>query len=109
MTSVVPVLLVGVETAPCSTRLTSGQAMFFWRNGRVLRNTFLPPELPVAYFAGGNVQSQCRIVQGTVSQSLKFCEDAVFWDVAGEGRDTLDRRLIVSCDPSRCEAPWSSF
>ncbi|KAF8510771.1 hypothetical protein JB92DRAFT_422660 [Gautieria morchelliformis] len=74
--------------------------VFFWRNGRVLKNTLLPLELPVAYFAGGDAQSQCKIVQDPALQ-VKFCEDAVFWDVAREGKDSIDRRLLVTCDPFR--------
>ena len=43
-------------------------------------------------------------MQDTVSHQVKFCEDAVFWDVAGKGEGMIDRRLLVTCDPHRYES-----
>ncbi|KIJ40134.1 hypothetical protein M422DRAFT_49292 [Sphaerobolus stellatus SS14] len=77
-----------------------GKAVFFWRNGRIAKNTGAPLSLPTAYFAEGNAQEKCSVTRGeSSSQRLAFCEDAVFWDTPT--RKGTQRRILISCDNNR--------
>ena len=79
------------------------QAYALWRNGRSSRNVLIPTlDFPHSYYAGGSSGGHCTVVKDTLSNDMRYCEDAVFWErIEGTGGAVLDKVLLLSCDPNR--------
>ncbi|KAI0250287.1 hypothetical protein BJV78DRAFT_605342 [Lactifluus subvellereus] len=82
---------------------TAFLAYALWRNGRSSRNVLIPTlDFPHGYYAGGSHGGHCTIVKDTLSNDMRYCEDAVFWErVEGTNGAVLDKVLLLSCDPNR--------
>ncbi|KAL1746929.1 hypothetical protein HDZ31DRAFT_80861 [Schizophyllum fasciatum] len=62
-------------------------------------NILFTPALPTAYYAHGNATEQCTTPH---ADDLKYCEDAVFWDIYDQAAGPRTaRRALISCDAGR--------
>ena len=80
------------------------QATYIYRSGNIVKHHILTlPDLPAAYFAGGNYTEHCTLITDPdpVANTITACEDIAFWDhLDTEG--ALARRLVLlGCDPNR--------
>ncbi|KAL1659780.1 hypothetical protein GGF50DRAFT_107163, partial [Schizophyllum commune] len=91
-------------------------SVLVWRGRRLLYNNILfTPPLPSAYYAHGNASHQCASpraddapfhlandAKSSPANEVKYCEDAVFWDMHPHARQPHStRRAIISCDAGR--------
>lgn len=78
------------------------QAVFVYRSGRVAWNHILTvPDLPDAYYVGGNWASHCSLIKDPSSNDVSFCEDITFWDHHDAHGVLTDRLVLLGCDPNR--------
>lgn len=78
------------------------QAVFTYRSGRVAWHHILThPDLPPAYYVGGNWTSHCTRIHDPASTDIAFCEDIAFWDHRDAHGALTDRHVLLGCDPNR--------
>ena len=59
------------------------------------------PNLPDAYYVGGNWTSHCSLIKDPSSNDINFCEDITFWDHFDAHGALSDRLVLLGCDPNR--------
>ncbi|KAL4064533.1 hypothetical protein V8B97DRAFT_1870104 [Scleroderma yunnanense] len=78
-------------------------ATYIYRSGHIVKHHIITlPDLPPAYFSGGNYTDHCTLITDpNPTDTISTCEDIAFWDhLDAEG--TLARRLVLlGCDPNR--------
>ncbi|KAF8557148.1 hypothetical protein OG21DRAFT_1505795 [Imleria badia] len=85
-----------------ATGLATLLAVFIYRSGRVAWNHILTiPDLPDAYYVGGNWTSHCSLIKDPSSNDINFCEDITFWDYHDAHGALTDRLVLLGCDPNR--------
>ncbi|KAF8434072.1 hypothetical protein L210DRAFT_3553981 [Boletus edulis BED1] len=77
-------------------------AVVVHRSGRVVWHHILTtPNLPDAYYVGGNWTSHCSLIRDPASNDINFCEDITFWDHHDVHGALTDRLVLLGCDPNR--------
>ncbi|KAF8127065.1 hypothetical protein EV363DRAFT_1347075 [Boletus edulis] len=78
------------------------KAVVVHRSGRVVWHHILTtPNLPDAYYVGGNWTSHCSVIRDPASNDINFCEDITFWDHHDVHGALTDRLVLLGCDPNR--------
>lgn len=76
-------------------------ATFIYRSGNIAKHgIFTLPALPPSYYANGDVQTHCTLLQEP-AHTINYCEDMTFWDHLDADGTVVARFIIAGCDPNR--------